>query len=136
MRWWPVVGLMVAAGCSNLTEVGGVVGLLIRTPEHPAVEVGQTITLKAAALDAKGDTVPGAPIIWVTPDTTVILTPSGQLTGRTGGQTARVQAQLDSLVSDFVTFTVNPRPDTLVITGDSVLTVPSGATASGPPNIV
>src|SRR6185295_5881156 len=90
------------------------------------------IMLRAAALDAKGDSVPSAPIIWVTPDTTVILTPSGQLTGRTGGQTARVQAQLDTLVSDFVTFTVNPRPDTVVITGDSVLTVASDTTVSGP----
>jgi hypothetical protein len=123
---------MAAAGCGNLTETGGAVGLEIRTPRNPVVEVGQTITLKAAALDEQGDTIAGAPIVWVTPDTTVILTPSGQLTGRTGGQTARVQAQLDSLVSDFVTFTVNPRPDTVVITGDSVLTVASGAMASGP----
>jgi hypothetical protein len=137
---WPVVGqrmaagaLTMAAGCSNLTETGGgVVGLEIRTPRNPVVEVGQTIMLRAAALDAKGDSVPSAPIIWVTPDTTVILTPSGQLTGRTGGQTARVQAQLDTLVSDFVTFTVNPRPDTVVITGDSVLTVASDTTVSGP----
>jgi len=135
----PVVGwrmaagaLTMAAGCSNLTDTNGVVGLEVRTPRNPVVEVGQTIVLRAAALDAKGDTVAGAPVIWVTPDTTVILTPSGQLTGRTGGQTARVQAQLDSLASDFVTFTVNPRPDTVVITGDSVLTVPSGTTASGP----
>jgi len=139
VRWWPVVGremaagaLTMAAGCSNLTETNGVVGLEVRVPRSPVVEVGQTIVLKAAALDAKGDTVPGAPIVWVTPDTTVILTPNGQLTGRTGGQTARVQAQLDSLVSNFIIFTVNPRPDTIVITGDSVFTVAAGAAASGP----
>jgi hypothetical protein len=35
-------------------------------------------------------------------------------------------------VSDFVTFTVNPRPDTLALTGDSILTVASGVGISAP----
>ena len=37
---------------------------------------------------------------------------------------------MGSLVSDFVTFTVNARPDTLAITGDSVLTVTTGMASS------
>jgi hypothetical protein len=130
VRWWPLA-LTVAAGCSNLTDQGGVVGLEIRTPRVPVVEVGQTIILKAVALNEQGDSV-AATITWITPDTTVTLTPDGRLTGRTGGQTARVQAQAGSLVSDFVTFTVNPRPDTVVITGDSILTVASSAATSAP----
>jgi hypothetical protein len=104
VRGWPLA-LTVAAGCSTLTDQGGVVGLQIRTPRVPVIEVGQT---------------------------TVTLTSDGRLTGRTGGQTARVQAQAGSLVSDFVTFTVNPRPDTVVITGDSILTVASSAATSAP----
>jgi hypothetical protein len=138
VRWWLVAApgvaagtLTIAAGCSNLTGEGGAVGLEIRIPRPPVVEVGQTIVLHARALNGQGDSV-AAPVIWVTPDTTVTLTPDGRLTGRTGGQTARVQAQVDTLVSDFVTFTVDPRPDTVVITGDSILTVASSATASGP----
>lgn len=127
-RYVPAVFAAVA-GCSNLTEEGGLAGLEIRIPRPPVVQVGQTIQLSARALDRQGDSV-GATITWLTPDTTVTLTPGGQLTGRTGGGTARVQAEVGTLVSDFVTFTVNPRPDTLKLVGDSVLTVAAGVTAS------
>ena len=137
MKWWLVAieagvaaGTITAAGCSNLTtDDSGVAGLEIRVPRPAVVEVGQTIQLRARALNEQGDSV-AATVSWLTPDTTVILTTDGKLTGRTGGSTARVQAHTGSLVSDFVTFSVNARPDTLVITGDSVLTVAVGATAS------
>ena len=132
MRWQPLFAALAGVlGCSNLTEVGGVSGLEIRVPRPAAVEVGQTIQLAARALDRQGDSV-GAAITWLTPDTTVLLTTDGRLTGRTGGESARVQAQVGTLVSDFVTFAVNPRPDTLVLTGDSVLTVGAGVSSSAP----
>lgn len=132
MRCWYVAAVLAAVpGCSNLTEEGGVAGLEIRVPRPPAVEVGQTIQLSARALDRQGDSV-GAAITWLTPDTTVTLTLTGLLTGRTGGTTARVQAQVNSIVSDFVTFTVKPRPDTLKIVGDSIFVVASGVTTSAP----
>jgi hypothetical protein len=132
VRWGlAAMGLTAAAGCANLTDEGGVAGLEIRYPPDRVVEVGQTIVLRARALNAQGDSV-AATVTWLTPDTTVTLTSDGHLTGRTGGSSAQVQAQVGSLVSDFVTFTVNARPDTLVITGDSVLTVGSGTTASAP----
>jgi len=118
------------AGCSNLTEEGGVAGLEIRVPRPATVEVGQTIQLGARALDRQGDSVAAA-VTWLTPDTTVTLTPDGHLTGRTSGS-ARVQAEVGTLVSDFVTFTVNPRPDTLALAGDSILTVASGVGISAP----
>jgi hypothetical protein len=126
-----LAALAAVTGCSNLTEAGGIVGLEIRVPRTPVVEVGQTIQLRARALDQQGDSV-AATITWLTPDTTATLTPTGLLTGRTGGTTARVQAQVGTLVSDFVTFTVNPRPDTLALAGDSVMTVASGVTSSAP----
>jgi hypothetical protein len=137
MKWWlagveagVVAGAITAAGCSNLpTNEGGIAGLEIRVPRPAVVEVGQTIQLHARALDARGDSV-AAPVRWLTPDTTVTLTTDGKLTGRTGGSTAQVQAQSASIVSDFVSFTVNARPDTIVITGDSVLVVAAGAAAS------
>jgi hypothetical protein len=126
-----LAALAAVTGCSNLTEAGGIVGLEIRVPRTPVVEVGQTIQLHARALDQQGDSV-AATIAWLTPDTTVTLTPAGLLTGRTGGTTARVQAQVGTLVSNFVIFTVNPRPDTLALAGDSVLTVAPGVTSSAP----
>jgi hypothetical protein len=130
VRWRPLVATLAGVlGCSSLTEEGGVSGLEIRVPRPAAVEVGQTIQLAARALDRQGDSV-GAAITWLTPDTTVVLTTDGRLTGRTGGESARVQAQVGTIVSDFVTFAVKARPDTLVLTGDSVLTVGAGATSS------
>jgi len=132
VRWWPLTAALTGVlGCSNLTEEGGIAGLEIRVPRPAVVEVGQTIQLTGRALDRQGDSVAAA-ITWLTPDTTVALTPDGRLTGRTGGTTARVQAQVGTIVSDFVTFTVNPRPDTLVLTGDSVLAVAAGVTSSAP----
>lgn len=118
------------AGCSNLTEQGGVAGLEIRVPRPATVQVGQTIQLSARALDRQGDSVAVA-VTWLTPDTTVTITPDGRLTGRTSG-TARVQAGVGTIVSDFVTFTVNPRPDTLALSADSILTVAPGVGISAP----
>ena len=106
-------------------------GLEIVVPRPASLEVGQTITLTARALDASGNQV-DAPIVWRTPDTTLIVTPEGQITGRTGGSTGRVQAQAGALASDFVIFTVRPRPDTLVLSADSVLAVAVDVPASAP----
>jgi hypothetical protein len=122
---------LALGGCSGLTEEGGVAGLEILVPRPAALEVGQTISLTARALDASGNQV-DAPIVWRTPDTTLTVTSEGQVTGRTGGSTGRVQAQAGALASDFVTLTVRPRPDTLVLSADSVLTVATDAPASPP----
>lgn len=131
MRCGPLlVAVAALAGCSNLTEQGGVAGLEIRVPRPATVEVGQTIQLSARALDRQGDSVAAA-VTWLTPDTTVTITPDGRLTGRTSG-TARVQAGVGTIVSDFVTFTVNPRPDTLALSADSILTVAPGVGSSAP----
>ena len=122
---------MALGGCSGLSEQDGVAGLEIEIPRPPEVEVGQTITLVARALDGAGNPV-DAPITWLTPDTTLIVTPGGDITGRTGGTTGRVQAQVAGLASDFVTLTVLPRPDTLVLSADSVLTVAPDVQVSAP----
>ena len=122
---------LALGGCSGLTEEGGVAGLEILVPRPAEVEVAQTITLTARALDGSGTAVE-VPITWRTPDTTLIVTTDGQVTGRTGGSTGRVQAQAGALASDFVVFTVRPRPDTLVLSPDSVLTVAPDAAVSAP----
>ncbi len=138
MKWRPRLVVLVTvgwwgsgSGCSNLTETGGIAGLELRIPRPAVVEVDQTITLHAKALDARGDSIP-AHILWLTPDASVTLTPDGQLTGKTGGASARVQAQAGSVVSDFVQFTVNYKADTLQLVGDSVLTVLTGTDVSAP----
>ncbi len=122
---------LALGGCSNLTDEGGIAGLEVQLPDPLEVEVRQTILLEGRALDASGNPV-DVPVTWLTPDTTITVSAGGQVTGRTGGATGRVQAQAGALASDFFTFTVRPRPDTLVLSPDSVLIVTADAAISAP----
>jgi hypothetical protein len=120
---------LALGGCSDLNDEGGVGQLEVQLPDPLEIEVGQTITLMGRALDASGVPV-DVPITWRTPDTTLLVTADGEVTGRTGGTTGRVQAQAGALASDFFSFAVTPRPDTLVLSPDSVLTVAADVAAS------
>jgi hypothetical protein len=122
----------VLQGCSNLTEgAGGVVGLQIQAPTLKTIEVGETLQLTAVALDKDGNPVATA-IAWRAPDATLTVDgTTGAITGVSPG-TGHVQAFVGSLSSELETFSVIARADTLVITGDSVLTVAPGVTASAP----
>ena len=131
-----VAPLLVAAAlaCSNITDSGdGVVALEVKVPSRLELEVGDTVQLAARALDRNGDSVDAA-ITWLTPDTTVgVVAATGQVTGRFGGPSiGRVQAAEGTLVSDFLTFTVLARADSLALPGGAAVTVPTG-TVSSPP---
>jgi hypothetical protein len=119
-------------GCSSLTEgAGGVVGLEIREPSIRSIEVGETVQLSAVALDKDGNPV-DAPVTWQAPDTTLTVeTTTGAITGVSPGP-GQVQAFAGSLPSNVVTFTVVARADTLVLVGDSVVTVPAGVSNTNP----
>jgi hypothetical protein len=131
-RWALLLSSVVLQGCSNLTEgAGGVVGLQIQAPSLKTIEVGETLQLTAVALDKDGNPV-ATPVAWRAPDATLTVDgATGAITGVSPG-TGRVQAFVGSLSSELVTFTVIARADTLVVTGDSVITVPAGVTASAP----
>lgn len=131
-RWALVFSVVGLQGCSNLTEgAGGVVGLEIQAPSLKTIEVGETLQLTAVALDKDGNPV-ATPITWRAPDTTLTVDgATGAITGVFPG-TGHVQAFSGSLSSELQTFTVIARADTLVLTGDSVITVPAGVTASAP----
>jgi hypothetical protein len=130
-RWALLVSSVVLQGCSNLTEgAGGVVGFEIQAPSLKTIEVGETLQLSVVALDKDGNPV-DAPVTWLAPDTTLTVDATGAITGVFPG-TGQVQAFTGSLSSELVTFTVIARADTLLISGDSVLTVPPGVTASAP----
>ena len=131
-RWALFLAVVGLQGCSNLTEgAGGVVGLEIQTPSLKTIEVSETLQLTAVALDKDGNPV-ATPIDWRAPDTTLSVdAATGAITGVFPG-VGRVQAFVGSLSSELVTFTVIARADTLVLTGDSVITVPAGVTASAP----
>jgi hypothetical protein len=131
-RWALFLSVVGWQGCSNLTEgAGGVVGLEIQAPSLKTIEVGETLQLTAVALDKDGNPV-ATTIDWRAPDTTLSVDgATGAITGAFPG-TGQVQAFAGSLSSELVTFTVIARADTLILTGDSVITVPAGVTASAP----
>jgi hypothetical protein len=130
-----LAGLLLAvplAACSSLTETAGGVGVVVVLVPSPAeIEVGQTIQLRAVALDGNQDTV-DVPIVWRALDTTIIVdSTAGLLTGRTAGQTGRVIARAADLYSSEVKFTVVPVADTLVRVSADTQTVETTATLSG-----
>jgi hypothetical protein len=112
MRRATALGVLLGAlaGCSSLPVTGdGVVGLVVRTPTTLTLIEGQTVQLDAVALDRDGHPVPGAEIVWATPDSTITVDPStGLVTAVDTIGTGRVQASVGSLRSDLITFTLQP----------------------------
>jgi hypothetical protein len=116
-------------GCSGLDEGGGgAVALEVEVPLPATLEVGDALQLTATALDADGNPV-DVPITWRAADPTVTVSPTGLVTGVSVG-TGRVQARNGSLGSNLVTMTVIARADTLLLVGDSVLTVAADVATS------
>ena len=111
-----VVALVLAglAGCSSLGEGNGAVAIEVLVPVPPAVEIGDTITLRARLLNADGDSIAGT-IRWRTPDTTVgVDSVSGRFWG-VSGTSGKVQAVSGSLVGPLTTYSVRPFADTVDI---------------------
>ncbi len=126
-----LLSLSCVLGCSDLTEgEGGVVQLDIRIPAITSVEVGETLQLTAEALDRDGNPVT-VPLSWRTSDATITIDDTGLVTGIAAGP-GQVQAFAGSLASEQVALSVITRADTLVLIGDSVVTVPPGVAASAP----
>jgi hypothetical protein len=107
-----------------------VVGLEITEPTVDTLEVGETLQLSARALDRDGNTV-SVPISWRAADATLIVDGAGLVSAVSPGP-GRVQAFVSALSSPLVSFTIIARPDTLILVGDSIVTVAPTATASTP----
>jgi hypothetical protein len=129
LRWrHALLGLIL--GCSNLDEgEAGVVALEVSAPSPDTLEVGETVQLVARALDRDGNTVNTA-ISWRGVDTTASIDPATGIVTALFPGTARVQATVGSLASGLITLTVLAPADTLIIAGDSVLTVVTDVAAS------
>ena len=122
-----------SAGCADITDDGsGVIALEVVSPVPASVEVGDTITLTARALDRDGNPV-DVPIEWRTADpANIFVDPTtGRIAGLVGGTTARIQATQGSLVSDLIPLTVVARADTVEVPPDT-LTVDPLSTTSAP----
>jgi hypothetical protein len=118
--------LLVVTACSGLDEgEGGVVAIEIETPTVSTLEVGDQVQVVARALDADGQVVDVA-LSWQSTAAAVSVDNTGLVTGVEPG-TAQVQASAGTLASERLDFTVVVRPDTIIITGDSVITLPAVA---------
>jgi hypothetical protein len=133
-RWRRLLPLLAVAACSNLEEgQGGVVALEIQTPAITTIEVGEQVQLSARALDAEGETI-DATIEWRSSSTAVSVDPTGLATGVAPG-TTQVQAAVGSLVSEQISINVRAPADTIIIVGDSVLTIPIAAPVPANPTV-
>ena len=123
----------VLAACSDFTTTdAGVAQIVVFAPVPPEVEVAGSVTVRAVALDADGDTL-DIPIYWRALDTTIAVdSVQGLLTGLSAGKTGKVVARALDLYSAVATFTVIPQADTLIVVGDSVVTVVPDTNISPP----
>ena len=62
--------VFVAAGCSSLGDPGVPIAIEVTTPTFAAVDIDDTIMLRARLVDQAGDSI-GGEIRWRTPDTTI-----------------------------------------------------------------
>ena len=122
-RWTRLLSLLLVAACSGLEEgEGGVVAVEVETPTTSNLEIGQQVQVVARALDVDGQVV-DVPLQWQSTAAAVTVDATGLVTGVQAGE-ADVQAFSGSLPSEPVHFEVAARPDTIIIEGDSVLTLP------------
>jgi Bacterial Ig-like domain (group 2) len=125
-RGAPLLTLLVVTACSGLDEgEGGVVAIEVETPAVSTLEVGDQVQVVARALDADGQAVAVA-IDWRSTSEAVTVDDTGLVTGVQPG-TAQVLASVGTLASEPLDFTVAARPDTIIIVGDSVITLPAVA---------
>lgn len=101
---------LLAAGCNLLLgDPDRIIALEIIGPTKYAVQVDDTLHLRARARSANGDTVIGAAIVWAALDTGTVGIAldagTGTVIARTPGDW-RVQAQVEDIRSDPVTITV------------------------------
>ena len=107
MRRLAALVVMVTA-CSSLPADGdGIVALEVRSPLAITLKAGESVTLKARALNSAGDSV-AAPIFWTTADTTISLDDQGVVTALQGTGQARVQAAVGTLRSELIVITLQP----------------------------
>ena len=107
---------MAVLACNKFgpADLSRVIALDVRAPD--SLEEYDTLTPHARVLDGHGDSV-AATVVWATADTALILTVLDSLTGRTvanrTGQTGRLLARSEGLVSNAVAIRTLAAADTL-----------------------
>jgi hypothetical protein len=124
---------LVAAGCSSLGDPGIPIAIEVTTPSLAAVDIDDTIVLRARLVDQAGDSI-GGTIKWRTPDTTIgVDSVTGAIWGIFTGA-GRVQAISGTLVSPLINFAVRAAADTIIVSvaAESLLVTIATDTATTP----
>ena len=130
----------MCAACTIITgDLGRIIAIEIDGTATRSVEENATITLSARAIDAAGDTVPDAIIVWELLPTDSGDVVSGFTIDSTTGVilastpcSGRVRARVEELRSDTISVVVTGAPDSIAASGDTQLTMASDATVSPP----
>lgn len=103
-------GLLVL-GCKGIfADSSRIIALEIVGPRSYAIQVNETLQLKARALSAAGDIVSDAPIQWAVLDTGTVGIALDPATGLVVGQSPghwRVQASVEAIRSDSIVIRVD-----------------------------
>lgn len=142
------VAAAALAACTDVgTDPDAVVAIRFDGSPYPSIVAGDSLRdslgklqpLQITALNYKGDSVPGAPAVFSSPDTILQMMPGGVVFARgpkTDGTPARVFATIGSLQSQPDTLFVVGRADTLRAgkTLETMTVGPSGGT-TGPDSL-
>ena len=127
---------IACVACSVITgDLGRTIAIEVDGPSTVEVEEANTTQLSARAIDAAGDTVPDAIIVWELMDIDSgqvgfdLDSLSGSISARYPGS-GGVRARVEGLSSDTITVVVTGAPDSMEISGDSLLSMDSDSLTS------
>jgi hypothetical protein len=132
---------LLTLACGNLAggDLDRTIAIDILGSLTPELEEGDSLQLQARAVDARGDSVPDAVIIWAIVDTGdvgfTVDTSTGLIVASHPG-TGRVVARTQGIRSGVLQVIVLPAPDSLAATTEQRLTVASGASTSSALEVV
>ena len=120
-------------------DLGRIIAIEIDGTATRTLEENESTTLTARAIDAAGDTVPDAIIVWelLVPDSGNAVigfdldSASGTIRASTPGS-GRVRARVEELRSDTISIVVTGAPDSVAAAGDTLVTMASDADVSPP----
>lgn len=134
----PALAALLALACTELTgDFGEVVAIEILSPRTVVLEERDTVRLEARALDAQGNVLDDAPLVWeilaadtdTAPVGIVLDTLTGHVAATAPGSWP-VRARVETLPTDPITVRVTAAPDSVAAAVDTTVTVAADQTRS------
>jgi hypothetical protein len=136
----PAVGIVIVLACEVITQdFDRIIAIQVDGGNSRQIMVGDSLLLTATAINAAGDSVPGAEIVWAVLEVDsgqvgFTLDPGGLAVGISEGQ-GNVQARVETLRSEPVLITVLPADTTTTPSIEHRLTKGHRKTNQPPPTI-